>query len=333
VTFLIKDSALTAYKRTTNDRSELLADIAELYYLKGMNQSEIASQIGVDRSMVSRMLAEARARNIVEISVKKPLSSDNTLENELIQKFGLLDAFVLNNREIEYKELLNNLGKAGAKVLLSYISQGQVLGLSWGSAVSAVVEAVKVNEPLHIRVVQLVGAMGAQNTVYDGPGLVQRLAQKFGCEGYFINAPFIVDTAEIVGALQENRNIREAVDLAKKCDIAVLGIGSTEPEYSSFYQAGYVPFEVLEQLRKFGMVGDVCGHHFGEHGETPELEFHKRIITIDAKSLKSIPVRIGVAGGIGKIKAVLGALRAGYINVLVTDSQLVSRLVSVEGLI
>nr|MBP8857998.1 hypothetical protein [Anaerolineaceae bacterium] len=36
--------------------------------------------------------------------------------------------------------------------------------------------------------------------------------------------------------------------------------------------------------------------------------------------LKQIPTRICVAGGPGKTNAVIGALRSGLVNVLVTDS-------------
>lgn len=312
--------------RSLQDRSDLLAEVAEMYYLRGMNQMEIANQIGVDRSMISRMLSDARKQNIVEIRIHRPLASHANLESELLTKYALKRAYVLVDYSKNQQELLQRLGVAGALVLREYLSPGIVLGLSWGSAVSSVVEAMEVDETYHIRVVQLVGAMGAQNTVYDGPGLVQRLAQKLDCEGYFINAPFIVDKPEVAKALLDNQNVRAAMTLAKKSDIAVLGIGSTNPEYSSFYQAGYVPIEVLNQLRDLGMVGDVCGLHFDIAGETPELDFHTRIVTIGDEDLKSIPIRIGVAGGSGKVQAVLGALRAGYINVLVTDENLAGEL-------
>jgi dihydroxyacetone kinase-like protein len=42
-------------------------------------------------------------------------------------------------------------------------------------------------------------------------------------------------------------------------------------------------------------------------------------MTISKRVLMQIPTRIGIAGGSGKIKAILGALRGEYINILVTD--------------
>lgn len=308
------------------ERTALLADIAEWYYIDGLNQSEIANKIGVDRSLISRLLSEARKNNIVEIRVNRPLLTARDLEKSLVQQFGLNIACVLVNQDEEYAQFLSKLGRAGAKLLREHLQPGITLGLSWGTGVSAVVDAFEKPGPSSMEIVQLVGALGAQHNVYDGPGLVQRLAQIIGCQGYYLNAPFLVEESGIARALLQNHNVAEAMALAKNCDVAVVGVGSTAPEFSSFYQAGYVPLEDLNQLRSAGMVGDVCGRHFDIKGETPDLEFHERLVTISEGDLKNIPVRIAVAGGLGKVEAILGALRGGYINVLVTDTSVASRL-------
>ena len=51
-----------------NDISTLLK-VAELYYLDKMNQNDIAKIIGVSRPSISRMLEEAREKQIVKISI------------------------------------------------------------------------------------------------------------------------------------------------------------------------------------------------------------------------------------------------------------------------
>ncbi len=319
-----------AAPQLSRERSAMLADIAEWYYIDGLKQSEIASRIGVDRSMISRMLAEARKQKIVEIRIHRSLSSDRDLEERLVERFGLKKACVLQDKGNDYSQLLQQLGVAGANLLKDYFKPGTTLGLSWGTGVSAVVDAVEQSRPVSMRIVQVVGAMGAQNSVYDGPGLVQRLAQIIDCESYFLNAPFIVEEPGIAQALLTNQNIAEAMLLAQNCDVVLVGVGSTEPEYSSFYQAGYVPLIDLNQLRDLGMVGDVCGRHFNLEGESPDLEFHERIVTINETDLKNIPIRIAVAGGLGKFKAILGALRAGYINILVTDDQVANAILELK---
>ena len=47
-------------RKSDEDRNNLLADVAEMYFLEGKTQAEISKKVGVTRSMVSRMLTEAR---------------------------------------------------------------------------------------------------------------------------------------------------------------------------------------------------------------------------------------------------------------------------------
>ena len=171
-----------------------------------------------------------------------------------------------------------------------------------------------------VKVVQLVGAMGARNMEYDGHDLVSRLTEKLGGEAYYLNAPYLCQNAEIAQSLLETKTIRETINVGKKSDVALLGIGTTSVEYSSFYLAGYITRRELDELRRAGGVGDVCGQHFDENGQPACDEFSERLVSIRRQDLLSIPVRLGVAGGEGKSAAILGALRSKYVNVLVVDS-------------
>ena len=81
-------------KKMARHYANLLADVAEMYYLEGKIQSEIAETVGVTRSMISRMLTEARENGIVEIRIHRPLQSEPELANALKERFGLMDALV-----------------------------------------------------------------------------------------------------------------------------------------------------------------------------------------------------------------------------------------------
>jgi DNA-binding transcriptional regulator LsrR (DeoR family) len=310
---------------------EFLAQVAEKYYLDGLNQTEVAKQIGVDRSVVSRMLAEARREKIVEIRINHPLSSDRELETEIRDLFGLKKVFVATIPTKTYTGLIGLLGKAGASVLMDVLQENLVLGISWGTAVNAVVNAVDEKEIPGVKIVQLVGAVGTLNSEYNGHGLVQRLAAKLGCEGYFLNAPFYLEKSIMVDGLKENQNIQQSMSLARDCDAALVGVGSSDPEYSSYYKAGYVPIGELNNLLSKGVVGDVCGWHFDATGKTRDLEFHSRLLTISQKDLLQIPLRIGVAGGHRKAKPIVGAIKAGYINALVTDQTAAEKIVEINA--
>lgn len=306
-------------KRATQDRASLLADVAEMYYLEDKNQSEIAKAVGVTRSMISRMLTEARQSGIVEIRIRRAAKSDPDLERALIERFDLKDAFAVT-APAEGERLVRALGNAGAQLLKRFVAPDITLGLAWGTSISATVDAFETSESIPMRVVQLVGAMGVRNMEYDGHDLVSRLSGKVGGDAYYLNAPYVCKDEQMVASLLETKSIQETVKAGRKTDVALVGVGTTLPEYSSFYLAGYVSLQELKDLRREGGIGDVCGLHFDIHGQPTCEEFTRRLMTIRRRDLLSIPIRLGVAGGEGKVEAILGALRGGYVNVLVTDT-------------
>jgi DNA-binding transcriptional regulator LsrR (DeoR family) len=300
-------------------RIDLLADIAEKYFLDGLNQAEIAAQVGVTRSMISRMLTEARQKGIVKIQICRPLGFDRELGRALVETFGLMDAQVIEARTGEASVQLDRLGEAAARVLTRFIAPGWKLGLAWGTSVRATGNALQVHSPMPLKIVQLVGALGARNEDYDGHAVVQLLAEKFGGEGFYLNAPFLMESPETVRALSNVSSVRETLELGRECDLALVGIGSTREENSSFFQASYISMEELRDLQDAGAVGDVCGLFFDIDGNAVGQSFSSRTVTISSEGLLAIPIRIGVAGGLGKVFPILGALRSGFINHLVTD--------------
>ncbi len=302
------------------DRDSLLADVAEMYYLEERGQAEIARTVGVTRSMISRMLKEARAKGIVEVRVRRSLQREHELEIALVERFALQAAFVVTMQPASRERVLSYLGKAGAQTLVRYLVPGSTLGIAWGTTISAAVDALDVEEPLGVKIVQLVGALGARNDVYDGHALVMRLAEKLGGEAYYLNAPFLCPNPETAESLRRTQSIRDTLELGKQARVALVGIGSAAPQYSSYYLAGYVSSKEQTRLQRAGAVGDVCGIHFDLRGQDVCGDFCARSVTICKEDLFNIPVRIGVAGGAGKVKPVSGALRGGYVNVLVTDA-------------
>ncbi len=302
------------------DRESLLADVAEMYYLEEHGQAEIARTVGVTRSMISRMLKEARQKGIVEIRVRRSLQRDHDLENALMNRFGLEAASIVVCQKAASARILSYLGKAAAQAFRRYVTAGSIVGLAWGTSVSAAVDTIEAEQPMDVKVVQLVGALGARNMEYDGHALVLRLAQKLGGQGYYLNGPFLCPNPETAESLRRTQSIKDTLELGKQAQIALVGIGSAAPQYSSYHLAGYVSAKEQNRLQRAGAVGDVCGLHFDRQGRDVGEEFRARSLNICKEDLFRIPVRIGVAGGPGKVEPILGALRGGYVNVLITDA-------------
>lgn len=301
-------------------RTRILADVAEMYYFDGKDQEAIARKVGVSRSMVSRMLTEARKRGIVEVKVIRPIYWDPELEETIKTRFGVESVFVVSLEDTKPEKMVTILGRAAAEVLKDQIRPNLVIGVAWGTAVSATVDAVQVRAEPTIKVIQLVGAQGAKNVEYDGHAIVQRLAEKLGGEGFFINAPFLCQTPEIAQSICGTRGIKETIDMDREIQVALLGIGTTETEYSSLFLSGSLTAKELEAIRKKGVVGDIASNYFKIDGTPYHDDFVNQMITIKLEDLTRIPVRIGVAGGSVKVNAIIGALNSRLVTHLVTDS-------------
>ena len=63
----------------------------------------------------------------------------------------------------------------------------------------------------------------------------------------------------------------------------------------------------------------ICGQYFTIHGEICKLDLHERVITIDPSSLGDVECVMAVAAWREKGPAILGPLRGGYVDILVTD--------------
>lgn len=303
------------------ERIEVLTQVAIWYYEEGLNQADIAERIGKSRSMVSRLLDQAREAGLVEVRVRYPLRTDIELAQRLCAAFNLAEAHVLAEPPEDYRLLLRRLGELGARRLQEAMHPGIIIGLSWGSGVHAVVSAMRSTDVPNATVVQLIGAVGHGDPMIDGLELGRWLAQKLGASFRFLSAPLLVEDEAVAQALRRERINQETLTLAAQAEVAVIGIGTPDPEYSSLVRAGYLSRSDMEELIAAGVVGDIVAHQFDDCGRLLDISANRRAVNLDAASIRRIPKVIAVSGGVPKARAIAAALRGGYCNCLVTDAK------------
>jgi len=312
------------------ERIDLLAQVAIWYYEEGLNQAAIAKRINKSRSMVSRLLDQARDAGLVEVRVRYPLRTDPELERRLCQEFDLTEAHVLAKPPENYQLLLRRLGELGARCLQVSLQPGMIIGLSWGTGVHALVSAMPSVVVPGSTVVQLIGAVGYGDPMVDGAELGRWLAQKLGASFRFLSAPLLVKDEAVARALRNERINQETLNLGAQADVAIIGIGTPEPEYSSLLRAGYVSRGELNELLAAGVVGDIVAHQFDEDGHRLDIPANRRAISLDADSIRRIPKVIAVSGSVSKARAIAAALRGGYCNCLVTDAHAAQAVLSLQ---
>src|ERR1043165_7151769 len=96
----------------SDDRLRL---IARLYYLDGLGQTEVAKFAKVSQAKVSRLLALARERGIVRITVADYEPRRRELEDRLRARFGLATAVVIKSSDgLDGTDLRRAVGHFGA---------------------------------------------------------------------------------------------------------------------------------------------------------------------------------------------------------------------------
>ena len=120
----------------SQDKRKRLAYVARRYYLEDQKQSDIARELGVSRPMVSRLLAEARALGVVEITVHDPETRTARLM-ERLRRMGSVQGGVLIDDGGD-SDGANRLLSEGAVQLLWQLG-AQRLGVGWGYLIGQIV--------------------------------------------------------------------------------------------------------------------------------------------------------------------------------------------------
>lgn len=302
------------------EQAELLARVAHLYFEQGDDQSAIARRLRVSRSSVSRLLTQARKSGIVEIRIHYPLNSDSALSQRFREHFGLKEALILKPATNNPTEIREQVARHAARYLENHLAPNMTIALSRGRTLHTVIEYFTPGARRNANVVQLVGTLQANRSDEDDANLARALAQKIGGEYYNLTAPLFVENISTRRALMQEPAILQVLDLARRADLALVGIGSLDRQSSAIVRQKLLASHQLETLRKGHAVGEICSQYFNLQGEIVSTELTERTIALELAALKKLPV-VGVATGAHKAKAILGALRGGYVGVMITDEQ------------
>ena len=299
--------------------------ISRMYFYRGMTRQEIARRLRISRFRVARLLDQALEEGIVRIEIIEPSTIAPELEEQLEERFDLQRAIVVRPSGHSEGEIKRTIGQAAAQYLVDTLADGDVLGIAWGTTVNEVVRALPSRLEVAIKVVQITGGMNQTAISINAIDLTRRVAEVCDAEAYLLHAPAMVSSAAARRALLEESGIQTTLAMFDQVSIALSGIGALSPEllptHSTYYKAGYIKDADLEILKRNKVVGDVFAHFFDIEGGICDAGLEQRIMGMSTEQLRRVQHSVGVAGGPHKSAAILGALRGKLINVLITDDQ------------
>jgi DNA-binding transcriptional regulator LsrR (DeoR family) len=123
--------------------------------------------------------------------------------------------------------------------------------------------------------------------------------------------------------------VKEILDLARRATIAVVGIGTVG--YNGLYGAasaalakgGYaevtLPAGLQELVDQYGDLGQIAARIYTPRGTPCAEPWDRLVVGLTLAEIQQIPLCMGVAAGAIKAVGIHGALKAGYVKILVTD--------------
>lgn len=304
------------------DELRLMTKIAHLYYQQDLKQGSIAEQLGLSQATISRLLQSARDEGIVRISVNPPNGVYTDLEEQLVEKYDLKDAVVVEcPSDADEQFILREIGSAAAFYVETVIKNQDVVGISsWSETLLALVNSMhQVPAKKGIEVVQILGGVGNPSAEVHANRLTGRFASLVGGTPYFLPAPGIVGSEDSLRVILDDQFVKEAMRLFQEVSIALVGIGDIEPSKMLYLSGNIFTEEEQTLLRQSGAVGDICLRFFDSNGELVKGPLDNRVVSMNLEQLRNVDQAIAVAGAKRKYQAILGALRGDWINILITD--------------
>ncbi|RUX84602.1 sugar-binding transcriptional regulator [Mesorhizobium sp. M7A.F.Ca.CA.004.08.1.1] len=296
---------------------------AWMYFVEQMTQNEIADVLGVGRVTIVRMLADARARNEVKITIESELSEIVRLERALEKTFGLQQALVAPLSAPNADPIPAISAKTGS-FLSDTMKSGMRVGVGWGQTLFSSLPFISAKSLTDFKVISLLGGVGVVRRVNPAE-FAWRFAQIFQGDGYLMPTPAVVDSVETKIALIERCGLQEIFEMADVLDAVLLSVGGIAAA-TAFSRGGFLKEADREALLARGAVGDLLFHFFDRNGDLVDHPVNSHVMSVDVDRLRKAPIRILTSGGEEKTEALLGAMTLIAPTILITDEESARRM-------
>ncbi|WP_191599968.1 sugar-binding transcriptional regulator [Marinomonas algicola] len=303
-----------------NDETRLLLKIATLYYQEGLKQAQIAKQLRLSQSQVSRSITRCLKEGIVKINVVQPPNVFMSLESTIQKTFSVPNVIVVDVEDrASDAQIKRAIGSSSAHYLDTSLRDGDLIGISsWSETIRSMIDYLTPAKSKTKGVIQLLGGVGHNGSI-QATILTQNMADILTCPAYMLPAQSIEQSVAEKNKLLKTSGVSEVVNMFNEVNMAIVGIGMLEPSNLLRNSGNYYDEDTLKMLADRGAVGDISLHYYNQSGQAVLNDTENPVIGMSLEQLNACEHVVALAGGLDKVEAIKGALRGGYIDVLITD--------------
>lgn len=289
---------------------------AWMYYVSGRNQTEIATELGLSRPVVQRLIAAAKEEGLISISLHHPISTCLEYAEQLKEKYQLKECNITPTTT-RNEETLDNVAFGCYQLMSRYIKNksGQIIGIGSGLTLKKAINKIDFISPDN-KCVALISAMAVdgQCNYYDDVPLI--LARNIQANYYQLPAPRYAADLDEYQHWIKMRVFKQVQSVSDHANIIFIGLGALNNE-SPIIKDGFISEGMASELINQGAVGEILGRFINVRGQVIDNMINRLTTSYDMRDKPG--TRIGVAHGEDKRLTILAALNGRWINGLVTD--------------
>ncbi|WP_339318074.1 sugar-binding domain-containing protein [Paenibacillus sp. FSL R10-2734] len=279
---------------------------AETDLLKSQGLIEIES-VGMRISAAGRRLLD-----LLEPVVKSLFGLDE-LEEKIRSTYGLDKVIVVPGDCESSPFTKRELGRAGAKALLSVLRTDDIVAVTGGSTLADMADQLTPPLSLSYKNAWFVPARGGlgESMEIQANTIASTMAKRVGANYRLLHVPDLL-SGDAYQSLALDSNIGEIVQIIRSSRIIVHGIGDA----IEMTRRRKLDEATVSEIQGEGAVAESFGYYFNEDGRVVHTMLTMGLRLEDIIRTETV---IGIAGGKPKAKAIHAMLRFGQENILVTD--------------
>jgi DNA-binding transcriptional regulator LsrR (DeoR family) len=313
-----------------HEKVEQAVQVAQMYYYQNMKTEAIAKEMKISRSTVSRLLSFAKMDGIVSIRVVNPSAGLLELERRISDAFSLQKVHVVPVPDVVGEAVwLERVAQYAAHHLNSAFGSNMILGIAWGTTLSAIATHLLRKNTHNSQIVQLNGAGNTRTMGIDyASEIIMKFADNYQARAHLFPVPTFFDYGSTKRALWRERSIQRILSLQEKADILLYSIGAVNSGIPSHvYSGGYLEKSDYEELKDERVAGDISTVFFREDGSFDNIPLNERAC---GPSLEIFQRKYGicVVSGLAKVNGLFAALKGNLLSELIVDEPTARALVT-----
>ena len=305
--------------KTTDADDMRLDDAARagwLYYVAGNTQDEVARKLGISRQAAQRLVSLAISARLIKVRLDHPIARCMELAAALKQRFALRHCDIAPTDPASSSTTLG-IAVIAAAEMERWLRNPQpaIIGIGTGRTMRAVADQLPAMQCPQHKLVALVGTAKTDGSAsfYD---VIIRVSDTVRAPHYPMPLPVMARSVEERMLLTGLASVRSVLDLAARTDVSFVGIGEVS-DRSALVLDGIITADEACILRRQGAVGEITGWAFDSSGQIIASGSNERVASAPLHPGERL--MIGVAMGLSRRVALLGALSGNLIGGLVTD--------------